>query len=79
MYKSSYTKEEVSTLLDWFNTTQYDNEVDLGHGEKVNDVKKCVHLTSCTIQEQYANSTFSGSIALLYKIKAALIAQGKVH
>ncbi len=79
MYKPKYTKEEVTALLDWFNTTQYDNEIDLGHGEKVNDVKKCVRVTYNTIQDQYSNTTFSGSIALLYKIKAALIEQGKVH
>ncbi len=77
-YKATYTKEEVEELVEWFNTHEYDNEVDLGEGQFINDIKKCAKALSHTTLTQYANPTFSGSICNLFKIREALINQGKV-
>ena len=41
-YKATYTKEEVEELIEWFSTHEYENEIDLGEGQLIKDLKKCV-------------------------------------
>ncbi len=79
MYKPTYTKEEVEELLHWFDSNTYDNEVNIGSGQHVNDVKKCVNMLRYTAIERHNNTTFSGPISVLFTIKESLIEQGKVH
>lgn len=77
-YKATYTKEEVDELMEWFSNNEYENAVDIGHGQHIMDVKKCVNALRHTTTTQYTNSTFSGSICVLFKIREELIKQGKV-
>jgi hypothetical protein len=68
----------VEELIEWFNTHEYENEVDLGEGQFIKDIKKCAKALTHTTLTQYANSTFSGSICNLFRIREELINQGKV-
>lgn len=77
-YKATYTKAEVEELIGWFNTHEYENEIDLGKGQLIKDVKKCAKALSHTTLTQHHNTTFSGSICNLFRIREALISQGKV-
>lgn len=77
-YKPTYTKEEVEELIGWFDSNDYDNEVDLGQGQYIKDVKKCANALKHTTLTQHNNPTFSGSINVLFKIRETLIEQGKV-
>ena len=77
-YKATYTKEEVEELMEWFNTHEYENEVDLGEGQLIKDVKKCAKALSHTTLTQHSNTTFSGSICNLFRIREELIKQNKI-
>ncbi len=79
MYQPSYTKEEVEELLQWFDTNTYDNEINIGSGQHVNDVKKCVNMLRHTALSRHNSTTFSGPISVLFTIREQLIEQGKVH
>ncbi len=78
MYKVTYTKEEVDELLNWFDTHSYDNAVDLGQGIMVDDVSKVIAMNRLVVSAKYANSSYSGLICILFRMREALIAQGKV-
>ncbi|OKZ24810.1 MAG: hypothetical protein BHV77_03885 [Bacteroides sp. 43_108] len=78
-YKPTYTKEEVDELVKWFNEHEYDDEVDLGHGQYIKSVKVSVAQLSHLAQLYYANRNFSGPINMLFKIRDCLTEQGKVH
>ena len=77
-YKATYTKEEVEELIEWFNTHEYENEIDLGEGQLIKDLKKCVKALTHTTLTQHYNTTFSGSIFNLFKAREELIKQNKV-
>lgn len=77
-YKATYNKEEVEELIEWFRTHEYENEVDLGEGQRINDIKKCVNALTHTTLTQHTNTTFSGSICNLFRIREELIKQGKI-
>lgn len=78
-YKTSYTKEEVEELVNWFDTHTYEHEVDLGHGIRVCDITVTLDQMKNIALTQYENRTFSGQIQMLFRIRDELIKQGKVH
>jgi hypothetical protein len=77
-YKSTFTQEEAEEIIQWFKTHEYDNEVDIGEGQYIKNIKKCVNALTHTTLTQYKNSTFSGQIFNLFRIREELINQGKV-
>ncbi|MCQ2133258.1 MAG: hypothetical protein MJY90_08015 [Bacteroidaceae bacterium] len=77
-YKANYTDEELNELFQWFESHQFENQVDLGHGEKVFDVKLCVTNMMANIKTNPHHVTFSGLAYKLFCIREALIAQNKV-
>lgn len=77
-YKPTYTKEEVEELVNWFDTHEYENEVDLGHGICVSDISTTIVPMRNIALKKFDNRSFSGQIQLLFRIKEELIKQGKV-
>lgn len=77
-YKTTYTQEEVNELTQWFEDHVYEGEVDLGHGLFISNVKSTIAPILHIAQKKRENRTFSGQIALAFRIKEELIRQGKV-
>lgn len=78
IYKPTYTKEEVEELTNWFDTHKYENEVDLGQGILISDLRKALIPMRNIALNKYDNRTFSGQIHILFRIREELIKQGKV-
>ena len=77
-YKSSFTQEETEELISWFNTHQFEKEVDLGQGIVVKDLNKALPPLLHIAKTKYENTCFSGQIFILFRIREELIKQGKV-
>ena len=77
-YKAKYTNEELNELFQWFESHKYENQVELGFGEKVVDVKHCVTNMITNIKSNPHHVTFSGLAYKLFCIREALIEQNKV-
>ena len=76
-YKSAYTAEDVKELYKWFDEQHYDNEVELGHGVNVKDVKTLVDGSRMVALTKYDNPTYSGQIHFLFMVRDALIKQAR--
>ena len=77
-YKTSYTKEEVDELLNWFSTHEFEGELDMGGGIKIPDVKVALPPMLYIVREKYEYRTFSGQIHKAFRIREELIRQNKV-
>lgn len=77
-YKPTYTQEEVEELVNWFDTHKYENELDLGQGIHIVDMKTTIPPMRNIALTKYNNRTFSGQIQLLFRIREEIIKQGKV-
>ena len=77
-YKPTYTQEEVEELVNWFDTHKYENELDLGQGIRIVDMKTTIPPMRNIALTKYNNRTFSGQIQLLFRIREEMIKQGKV-
>lgn len=77
-YKRTYTLKDVTDLLEWFDTHECEQQVDIGHGQKVFDLDRFVNNSRHMILQEYENPTYSGPIHLLEITKEALINQNKV-
>lgn len=77
-YKTSYTKEEVDDLVQWFSTHEFENQIDLGSGINIPDLKKTLPNMLHIAQTKHENRTFSGQVNLAFRIRDELIKQGKV-
>ncbi len=77
-YKRTYTKQEVDELFHWFDTHEYENEINLTPGLKGANVKLLVEQTRYIAQTKYDNPTYSGQIQLVFHLRDELIRQGKV-
>ena len=78
-YKKGYTEEEVKELYEWFDTKKYENSIDMGHGIKVNDVKKLIEGSRKVAFEKKETATYSGQIHFLFEVREKLIEEGKVE
>lgn len=77
-YKTNYTQDELNELFKWFETHKYENQINLGQGINVIDVKLCVLSSINQIKTHPDNVTFSGLAFKLFKLRDELINQGKV-
>lgn len=77
-YKRTYTEAEVKELQEWFNSNDYEKEIDLGKGIHILDTRLFVENTMNVITKNYENATYSGMIYKLQMLRDALIEQGKV-
>ena len=77
-YKPTFTKEEIDELISWFTTHKFEKELILDKGIVVKDLDKALPPLIHVAQTRYENRNFSGQIFMLYKIREALIKQGKV-
>jgi len=77
-YKTDYTEEELNELFDWFETHKFENQINLGKGINVVDVKLYVQSSINQIKSHPNNVTFSGLMYKLFIMKDELIKQGKV-
>lgn len=77
-YKRTYKKDEVQELYQWFDTHQFENEIELGFGVSVKNVKETIKNSRFIVLEKYDNPTYSGQIQLLFHLRDELIKQGKV-
>lgn len=78
-YKKNYSEAELKELFKWFETNEYDNQVDIGHGQNVFDVKRCSDSMIYQISTHPGNPTYSGMAHKLFIIREELIKQGKVR
>lgn len=77
-YKPTYTKEEVEELNNWFATHTFENELDLGGGIYIEDLRKTLPPMLHIAMNRYDSRTFSGQVHLVFKIREELIKQNKV-
>jgi len=77
-YKNQYTKKDIKELYDWFDNNEYENEVDLGHGLYVKNVKLMIEGSRHVAEEKYDSKTYSGQFHKLFMLRDELIKQGKV-
>ena len=77
-YKSSFTKEEIDELEQWFATHEFEQEIDLGSGIHISHVDETLKPTLHIAHAKHDNRAFSGQIHILFKIKEELIKQNKV-
>lgn len=77
-YKPTFTKQDVDELVNWFNTHQFEDELDLGNGVSTTNLHQSIKPMIHIAQTKYENRTFSGQIYMLYRIRDALIQQNKV-
>jgi len=77
-YKTTYTKEEVNELVNWFTTHTFEKELDMGGGIYVRDVQMAIGPMIHVAKTQYENKTFSGQIYMLFRIRDELLKQNKV-
>lgn len=77
-YKTTYTKQEIDELTQWFDSHTFEKELDMGKGMYIEDVNFTIKPMLHIAQTQYENKTFSGQIHQLYRIKELLIQQNKV-
>lgn len=77
-YKRTYNEADVKELQEWFKTRDYENEIDMGQGIKILNVKLFVENSLNVVLKNFENPTYSGMIYKLYLLREALIEQGKV-
>lgn len=77
-FKKQYSDGELTELFSWFGSNEYENQVDIGHGQNVFDVAKCVDSMILQIKNHPGNPTYSGMAHKLFVIREELINQGKV-
>ena len=77
-FKSKYTKEEIEELAKWFDTHEYEDEVEFGKGQKTTNLKENISKMIVMARAQHENSCIAGQIWNIFNIKDALISQGKV-
>lgn len=77
-YKTSYTKEEVEELANWFATHNFEKELDMGSGIYIEDLQTALPPMLHIVRNKYGNRTFSGQIHLAFRIREELIKQNKV-
>lgn len=77
-FKSRYTKEETTELIQWFKSHEYENELKLDKAQHITDLKKSLIQFMHIASTQYDNPNFAGFIYNLFRIREELIKQGKV-
>lgn len=77
-FKKGYTEEEVTELYNWFDGNNFENSIDMGHGMKVNDVRKLVEGSRKIAFEKNETATYAGQIHFLFEVREKLIEEGKV-
>lgn len=77
-YKPTYTEDDIKELKEWFSSHEYENEIDMGLGIKVLDIKLFVENSMNVVTKYHKNATYSGIIYKLFLLREALIQQGKV-
>lgn len=77
-YKPKYTKDEVDDLVNWFTTHTFEKELDVGGGIYIKNMQKAVESMIQIAQTKYENTTFSGQIYLLFRMRDELLKQNKV-
>lgn len=77
-FKTEYTSDELAELFAWFESHKVENVIDMGHGEKIIDVQKCVSSIMAQIKRHPGNPTYLGMTYKLFCIREELINQGKV-
>ena len=78
-YKTSYTKEEIDELVNWFKTHTYEKELDLGGGLFIKDLDVTLPPMIHVAQTKYENRTFSGQIHQLFRIREALLSSASTR
>ena len=71
-YKPTYTKEEITELVNWFETHTYEKELRLEGGLYIKDLDVTIPAMLHVSQKKYENKTFSGQIYQLFRIREAL-------
>lgn len=77
-YKPQYTKEEVTELVNWFNTHKCEQDIDLGSGIHITNLDMTVTQLSYIAQEHYDSPVFSGQVCMLFRIRDEIIKQHKI-
>ena len=77
-YKTTYTKEEIDELTNWFSTHQFEQEIDLGNGISTKNLDETLKPMLHIAHTKYDQRIFSGQIHLLFKIREELIKKNKV-
>lgn len=77
-YKPTYTKEEIDELTQWFETHRCEQDLDMGHGLHIRALDTTTKQLVYIARTQHTNRVFSGSIAMLFRIRDELIRQNKV-
>lgn len=77
-YKKTFTKEEIDELIHWFDTHQYEKELDLGIGVSTKNLDQSIPPLIHVARTKYMSPVFSGQIYMLFRIRDALIQQNKV-
>lgn len=77
-YKRTYKKDEVQELYQWFDSHQFESEIELGFGVSVKNAQEMVENSRHIVLEKFDNATYSGQIQLLFHLREELIKQGKV-
>ncbi len=77
-YQTSFTKEEIDELAQWFATHECEQEIDLGNGIHINHLDETLRPMLHIARIKHDNRAFSGQIHVLFKIKEELLKQNKV-
>ncbi len=77
-YQTSFTKEEIDELAQWFATHECEQEIDLGNGIHINHLDETLRPMLHIARMKHDNRAFSGQIHVLFKIKEELLKQNKV-
>lgn len=77
-YQTSFTKEEIDELAQWFATHECEQEIDLGNGIHINHLDETLKPMLHIARMKHDNRAFSGQIHVLFKIKEELLKQNKV-
>ena len=78
-YKRTYTKEEAEEIIRWFDAHECNQEVDLGHGLVVENIKHLINQSRNIVLKKYDNPTYSGQIQFLYHLQEVMIEKGLVN
>ena len=77
-YQTSFTKEEIDELAQWFATHECEQEIDLGNGIHIKHLDETLRPMLHIARIKHDNRAFSGQIHVLFKIKEELLKQNKV-
>ncbi len=75
-FKRTYTKEDIAALEAWMDTNPA-GALDLGDGIRINSMEQYVAHMRNVVGEHYANPTYAGAIATLFRAKEAYERQQK--